>query len=93
MSFPPASFHRHCLSWERPWLAQVTAWLARDWDGSGPLDLSDTVAVVPTRQSGRRLREALANLAFTRDQAVFAPRVVTPDVLVSPPPSTLPAGG
>jgi ATP-dependent helicase/nuclease subunit B len=59
-------------------------WLARDWSGEGPLDLSRWLLVVPTRQAGRRLREALAELAATREQAVFPPRVVTPEVLVAP---------
>jgi ATP-dependent helicase/nuclease subunit B len=80
---PPASrFHRHFLSWERPWLPQVAAWLARDWNGSGPLDLSDLITVVPTRQAARRLREALAEFAGQRGSAVFPPRAVTPDALL-----------
>jgi ATP-dependent helicase/nuclease subunit B len=37
--------------------------------------------MVPTRQSGRRLREALANLAAGADQAVFPPRVIVPELL------------
>lgn len=80
---PPAPrFRRHFLSWERPWLPQVAAWLARDWDGPGPLDLSDLLAIVPTRQSARRLREALAEFAGRRGSAVFPPRAVTPDTLL-----------
>lgn len=83
---PPSSpsIPRHFLTWDRPWLPQVVAWLADGWDGKGPLDLSGLLAVVPTRQSGRRLREALAEFAGERGQAVFAPRVVTPEVLVEP---------
>jgi ATP-dependent helicase/nuclease subunit B len=80
---PPAPrFRRHFLSWERPWLAQVAEWLARDWQGSGPLDLSDLLAVVPTRQAARRLREALAEFAGQRGSAVFPPRAFTPDALL-----------
>lgn len=74
---------RHFLPWDRPWLPQVAAWLARDWEGRGPLDLSDVMAIVPTRQSGRRLREALAEHALARGSAVFAPRVHTPDTLLA----------
>src|SRR5690606_40286221 len=37
-------------------------------------ELPGMVVVVPTRQSGRRLREALAE----RAEALLAPRVVTP---------------
>ena len=38
------------------------------------------MVVVPTRQSGRRLREAIAGHAATKGQAAFAPRVLTPAV-------------
>jgi ATP-dependent helicase/nuclease subunit B len=79
----PGNFRRHFLPWDRPWLPQVAAWLARDWKGAGPLDLSHVLAIVPTRQSGRRLREALAEHAATRGAAVFAPRAQTPDTLLS----------
>lgn len=82
MPSPDARFRRHFLSWDRPWLPQVAGWLARDWRGHGPLDLSNVLAVVPTRQSARRLREALAELAHGRDAAVFAPRTLTPDALL-----------
>lgn len=74
---------RHFLPWDRPLLPQAVAWLASDWQGHGPLDLSRTLVVVPTRQSGRRLREALATAAAARGQAVLAPRVVTPESLLS----------
>ena len=52
-------------------LPQAAAWLAGDWRSDGPLDLSGLLVVVPTRQSGRRLREALAGHAAARGQAVF----------------------
>lgn len=70
---------RHFLPWDRPLLPQAAQWLAADWEGRGALDLSDRVVVVPTRQSGRRLREALAQLAAARGQAVFPPRVILPE--------------
>jgi len=38
---------------------------------------------MPTAQSGRRLREALAKHAATRGQAAFPPRVLTPEVLIA----------
>ncbi|QYM79560.1 PD-(D/E)XK nuclease family protein [Horticoccus luteus] len=81
----PTSAHirRHFLAWDRPLLAQAVDWLARDWAGAGPLDLSSTLVVVPTRQSGRRLREALAVHAAARGQAVFPPRVLPPDALIA----------
>jgi ATP-dependent helicase/nuclease subunit B len=73
----------HLLPWDRPLLPQVVHWLAADWQGDGPLDLSDLLVIVPTRQSGRRLREALAAHAHTRGQAVFPPRVVPPETLAT----------
>jgi len=57
--------------------------LAADWTGQGPLDLSSLLVIVPTRQSGRRLREALAAHAHTLGQAVFPPRVVPPETLAT----------
>ncbi|MBI3887262.1 MAG: PD-(D/E)XK nuclease family protein [Opitutae bacterium] len=72
----------HFLSWDRPLLPQAVAWLAGDWAGGAPLDLSALLVVVPTRQSGRRLREALAGHAAAHGQAVFPPRVLTPDGLI-----------
>lgn len=57
------------LGWDRPFLGLLTEWLlARKGD------LPSTLVVVPTAQSGRRLREALAEAAG----AILAPRVVTP---------------
>jgi ATP-dependent helicase/nuclease subunit B len=82
-SFVPILPRRHFLGWDRPLLPQAAAWLASEWTGAGPLDLSRTVAVVPTRESGRRLREALAAWAASRGSAVFPPRVFTPEALLN----------
>lgn len=82
---------RHILDWTRPLPAQAAAWLARNWEGSGPLDLSDHIVIVPTRQSGRRLREALAVHAASRHQAVFPPRVWLSERLVAESPDQDPA--
>ena len=79
----PANVSRHFLPWDRPLLPQAVAWLARDWSGTGPLDLARWLVVVPTRQAGRRLREALAEHAAEAGQAVFPPRVVTPESFIS----------
>ncbi|MDI1320450.1 MAG: hypothetical protein PSW75_09715, partial [bacterium] len=68
----PANLRRIFLPWDRPLPAQAAAWLARDWAGPGPLDLGGWLVIVPTRQSGRRLREALAEHAATRGSAVLA---------------------
>ncbi len=74
----------YILPWNQPPVYAVTERLARGWTGEGPLDLSDTLVVVPTAQAGRRLREALAAYAAGKGQAVFPPRVRMPDQLTSP---------
>ena len=73
----------HLLPWDRPLLPSAVGWLAAEWAGDGPLDLSALLVIVPTRQSGRRLREALAVHAAVRGQAVFPPRVVLPETLAT----------
>src|SRR5258706_5938484 len=83
MSPSPVRIRRHFLPWTQPWLPQIASWLAADWNGTGPLDLSKILAIVPTRQSGRRLREALAEYAARRNAAVFPPRAQTPDTLLA----------
>lgn len=80
---PPESVRRFFLNWDRPLLPQAVAFLAQGWSGDGPLDLSGTLVVVPTRQAGRRLREALAGHAAERRSAVFPPRVMMPESLVT----------
>jgi len=79
----PPPDRRHFLPWDRPLLPQAVAFLAGDWQGGSPLDLARVLVVVPTRQAGRRLREALADHASRLNQGVFAPRVLTPDALLS----------
>lgn len=74
---------RHFLGWDRPWLRAAIEWLAHEWRGHGAIDLSACLAVVPTRQAGRRLREGLAEFAAEHGTAVFAPRVLTPDALLT----------
>ncbi|WP_221030628.1 PD-(D/E)XK nuclease family protein [Actomonas aquatica] len=80
------------LPWSLPLPEAAAGWLIEQaaWTGEGPLDLRDWLIVVPTRQSSRRLREALAQAAAERDQAVFSPRVVVPEqipaLLVELPP-------
>ncbi len=69
------------LSWDHPLPAAAAAWLVAQagWSGDGPLDLRSWLVVVPTRQSSRRLREAIAVAAAARGQAVFSPRVIVPE--------------
>ncbi len=76
------------LPWDRPLPPQAAAWLAGDWAGTGPLDLSGVLVIVPTRQSGRRLRELLAEHAHARGSAVLAPRVNLPEDLLAAPADT-----
>ena len=73
----------HLLPWDQPLLPQAVDLLAAGWKGDGPLDLSALLVIVPTRQSGRRLREALAVRAATCHQAVFPPRVGPPETLAT----------
>lgn len=68
----------HFLPWDRPLPAQAAAWLAAGRVGK-PLDLSDAWVIVPTRQAGRRLREAIARHAHGLGTAALAPRVTLPD--------------
>ncbi len=73
------------MPWDRPLLSQAVEFLAAGWSGREALDLTGVLVVVPTRQAGRRLREALAVHAAKRQQAVFAPRVLGPERLIEPP--------
>ncbi len=57
------------LGWDQPFLTRSVAWLLERRD-----ELPGMTVVVPTAQSGRRLREALAEAAG----ALLAPKVVTP---------------
>jgi ATP-dependent helicase/nuclease subunit B len=57
------------LGWDRPFLEEAVEWLI-----DRKAALPGILVVVPTAQSGRRLREALAGHAG----AVLAPQVVTP---------------
>lgn len=83
----PPEVRRHFLPWDRPLPEQAARHLASGWIPSGPIELSRLLVVVPTRQSGRRLREALSELASGQGQAAFPPRIVTPDQLILPAPS------
>ena len=70
--------------WNESVIRNTVDHLTRDWDPSSPLDLSDALLVVPTRNAGRRLRETLAIRAANHDTTVFPPLVTTPDFLISP---------
>ncbi len=70
------------LDWNTPLLSQVTQRLLSF--SSGPIvDLGTLLVVVPTGQSGRRLREALA-LELAKDgRGLLPPQIVTPDLLLT----------
>ncbi|MEY4243285.1 MAG: hypothetical protein RLZZ245_870 [Verrucomicrobiota bacterium] len=57
------------LGWDRPFLTEAVDWLLARRD-----ELPGWMVVVPTAQSGRRLREALAEV----QGGLLAPQVVTP---------------
>ena len=79
----PVELSRRFLGWDRPLLDLATDLLTDGWRG-GTLDLADRLVIVPTRQAGRRLREALALRAAERDAVVLPPLVVVPEFLLSP---------
>jgi ATP-dependent helicase/nuclease subunit B len=55
-----------------------------------PMDLRATMLIVPTRESGRRLRMALARAADADGGGVLSGPVRTPEALFQPPPSAGP---
>ncbi|MDA7863735.1 hypothetical protein N9A74_03920, partial [Akkermansiaceae bacterium] len=65
---------REFLSWDRPFGAAAIDWL---WERKD--QLAEMLIVVPTAQSGRRLREQLAERG-----ALLGPRVVTTGFLMRP---------
>jgi len=75
---------RQFLDWSESFVQLAIDHLTRDWNTREPIDLSGTLLVVPTRNAGRRLREALAIRAAEHDTVVFPPIVTTPDYLISP---------
>ena len=70
--------------WDSPLILKAVDWLSRDQPDGRALDLSNTLIVVPTAESSRRLREALAAAAAQRDSAVMAPFVWHPEQCLLP---------
>ena len=63
------------LGWDRPWTELFARWLER-----APEQLRRRLVVVPTRESGRRLKERLVGrTAWNGNGAILGPRVATPD--------------
>lgn len=80
---PAPGLYTRVLPWGDMLPQAAAGWLAAGWTAAQPLDLSGWLVVVPTRQAGRRLREALAWRADQQGQAVFPPRVVTPETFAT----------
>lgn len=72
---------RTFLTWNKPFLPQLADWLAAQAEGK-PRDMSQWVVVLPTRQAGRRLREALALGAAAAGTGLLAPKVYSPEGLL-----------
>jgi len=68
---------RYFLGWDAPVTTKMQQFLLPS-ELSGPVDLENQLIVVPTRQAGRRLREALAMHCAEQNTALLSPRVVTP---------------
>ena len=68
------------LGWDRPWTNLFAGWLERE-----PDRLRRRLVVVPTRESGRRLREWLVSQTCQNGSgAILGPRVATPEDFFRP---------
>ncbi|MFP4673676.1 MAG: PD-(D/E)XK nuclease family protein [Opitutales bacterium] len=70
------------LDWNAPLIPAIVRELLSDQEDPAT-DLGDTVVLVPTVQSGRRLREALALALATKDGGLFPPQILTPDACLN----------
>ena len=69
------------LPWDQPLLTSAVNWLLGE-ASDRVVDLREWQLILPTRQAGRRLREALAWEMDQRNGALFPPRTGTPWQLV-----------
>ena len=70
--------------WDQPLLSRAVASLTQGWRG-GELDLSQTLLIVPTTESARRLKEGLARATAAKQGAAVVPHVWAPEqVLMAP---------
>ena len=74
---------RHFLDWTAPVTQRVCEFLLPAISGR-VVDLSTTLTIVPTRQAGRRLSEALVRHCAEHDAALLSSSVVTPAYLLQP---------
>ncbi len=70
------------LPWDRPLLSSASEWLLAGETG-GTADLSATLLLMPTRQAGRRLREALVAAMARRGGGLFPPHTATPALMLT----------
>jgi len=75
---------RHFLGWDEPLTASVRRFLVPEHP-DGPVDLDDTLIVVPTHQAGRQLREALAVHCSTHGSSLLGIKTVSPPFFLHPP--------
>ncbi len=80
---PPVELQRTYFSWDQPLLTTCVEWLLAD-TAKDVADLRGHLLLLPTRQAGRRLREALAWEMHRRQGALFPPMTATPWHLVQP---------
>ncbi len=83
------SIERHFVGWDAPIVEKVGAWLLAGRTGTGPVDLHDTLIVVPTLQAGRRLKETLALRCHERDAALLSAMIATPNYFFANRPGTV----
>ena len=70
------------LNWDKPLLTLATEWLLTG-ESAAVADLSETLLLLPTRQAGRRLREALAAEMAKRGGGLFPPQTATPAIMLA----------
>jgi ATP-dependent helicase/nuclease subunit B len=78
------------MGWDRPLTAVVCDYLFSGQPPGALVDLSDTLVVVPTRQAGRRLREAVAASCAQTGGAALSVQVVPPSFFFAPQPGDVP---
>ena len=79
-----AKLQRLFWGWDAPVLEKAVDFLCRDWDSTRALDLSDTLILVPNGESGRRLREALAQATNQTGTAAIVPHLWLPEQALLP---------
>jgi len=79
------------VGWDEPAVSSVRRYLIPDRT-PGVVDLEPVLVVAPTRQAGRRLREALARHCHDAGGSLLSARIVTPAWFFRPAPGVRVAG-